>query len=444
MTEGGIARHLILFSVPLLIGNLFQQLYNIVDSWVVGNYVSNEAFSAVGSVTPIINMLIGVFMGFTMGASVVISQYFGAKKYDRVKSAVHTSVTVTLILGVVFTLIGILLTPFLLKLMRTPDNVFPESRLYLTIYFSGISALLMYNMGSAILRAVGDSTRPFLFLLVCSISNIVLDLVFVLVFKMGVDGVAYATILSEIVSAILVILVLIRTDSCIHLSLKDLKIDREILRQILHVGVPSAFQMGITAFSNIFVQGYINQFGADFMSGWGAYLKIDQLLFLPMQSVALATTTFVGQNLGKGDWKRARTGTLRALWISLAATAVLTVFILLFSPTLIAFFNPKQTVVRFGTMILRAITPFTICCCINQILTGSLRGSGNTTAPMVIMLLSFVAFRQLYLFTLTRIFGNTYGIVMFSYPAGWILCSVLLLIYYLKNLPSKSSLPGIS
>ncbi len=440
MTRGNILRHLIIFSVPLLVGNLFQQLYNTVDSWVVGNYVSNEAFSAVGTVSPIINLLIGVFMGFSSGASVVISQYFGAKKYDRVKSAVHTTALMTILLSVVFTIAGILMTPVMLRFMRTPDNVFPESQTYLTIYFSGMAALLIYNMGSSILRAIGDSLRPFYFLVACCLTNIALDFVFVLVFQMGVAGVAYATVISELVSAVLVVVVLFRTDTCVKLVLKELRIDGEILRQTLNVGIPAAFQMGVTAFSNVFVQGYINQFGADFMSGWGAYLKVDNLMFLPMQSVALAATTFVGQNLVNGDAKRAREGTRSALIISASVTAFLSVIILFTAPYLIRFFNPKEEVIRLGTFILHTITPFTVCCCINQVLAGSLRGAGNSRAPMVIMLTSFVVFRQIYLFTLTRLIGNTQTVVTLAYPAGWVLCSTLILIYYLKHVPNRTEL----
>ena len=235
-------------------------------------------------------------------------------------------------------------------------------------------------------------------------------------------------------------IVLFRTDTCVKLVLKELRIDGEILRQTLNVGIPAAFQMGVTAFSNVFVQGYINQFGADFMSGWGAYLKVDNLMFLPMQSVALAATTFVGQNLGNGDAKRAREGTRSALIISASVTAFLSVIILFTAPYLIRFFNPKEEVIRLGTFILHTITPFTVCCCINQVLAGSLRGAGNSRAPMVIMLTSFVVFRQIYLFTLTRLIGNTQTVVTLAYPAGWVLCSTLILIYYLKHVPNRTEL----
>ena len=275
MTEGNITRHIISFALPLLIGNVFQQLYNTVDTWVVGNYVSNEAFSAVGTVGPIINMLIGFFMGLSSGAGVVISQYYGAKRNQEVHDTVHTAMVMTLVMGIAFTAIGLAMTPFMLRLMNTPDNVMPESTAYLTIYFSGILGLMIYNIGAGILRAVGDSQRPFYFLVVCALINTVLDLLFVLVFHMGVEGVALATVIAQSTSALLVVITLMKTDTCIKLRLRDLKINFAMLGKIFQVGIPAAIQMAITAFSNIFVQSYINYFGDNCMSGWTAYAKID-------------------------------------------------------------------------------------------------------------------------------------------------------------------------
>ena len=310
MTDGNIFRHLITFAFPLLVGNLFQQLYNMVDTWVVGRYVSNEAYAAVGSVGPIVNMLIGFFLGLSSGAGVVISQYYGAQKHDKVSEVVHTSILMTLIMGVLFTGIGLAMTPFMLDLMKTPENVLPESTAYLSIYFSGVLGLMLYNIGAGILRAVGDSQRPFYYLVVCAVMNTVLDLVFVLVFHMGVQGVALATILSQCTSAVLVIIALLRSDNCIKLIPRRLRIHWDMLRKIFSVGIPAALQMAITAFSNIFVQSYINYFGDNCMSGWTTYAKVDQLLFLPMQSISLASTTFVGQNLGKNQVARARKGVI--------------------------------------------------------------------------------------------------------------------------------------
>ena len=429
MTQGNITRHIISFALPLLIGNVFQQLYNTVDTWVVGNYVSYVAFSAVGTVGPIINMLIGFFMGLSSGAGVVISQYYGARRYEEVHDTVHTAMVMTLIMGVAFTAIGLAMTPFMLRLMNTPENVMPESTAYLTIYFSGILGLMVYNIGAGILRAVGDSQRPFYFLVVCAVMNTVLDLVFVLVFHMGVEGVALATILSQGTSAVLVVITLMRTDSCIKLRIRDLRLNFAMLGKIFRVGIPAAIQMAITAFSNIFVQSYINYFGDNCMSGWTAYAKIDQLLFLPMQSIALASTTFVGQNLGRNQVDRAKQGVRQALIIAIISTLILMVPVMVFASPVVAFFNSKAEVVQIGTMLLHWLSPFYVLCCFNQIYSGALRGAGNSRAPMIIMLSSFVAFRQVYLFIMARVCNEIIPIAM-SYPAGWLLCSTLTTIYY--------------
>ena len=439
MTQGNITKHLITFALPLLAGNVFQQMYNMVDTWVVGRYVSNEAYAAVGTNGPIINLLIGFFMGLSSGAGVVISQYYGAKRYEDVSRTVHTAVTMTLILAVLFTGLGLFMTPYMLNIMNTPANVLPESTTYLRIIFSGIGGLMIYNIGSGILRAVGDSRRPFYFLVVCAVMNTVLDLVFVLVFRMGVRGVALATILSQAISAILVLITLLRTQECIQLHPGKLRLHWNMLKKIFRVGIPAAIQMAITSFSNIFVQSYINFFGDNCMSGWTTYAKVDQLLFLPMQSIALASTTFVGQNLGSNQVERAKKGVTRALMIAMTSTVILMIPVMIFAPQIVAFFNSKPEVVDYGSMLLRWITPFYVLCCFNQIYSGALRGSGNSKAPMIIMLSSFVAFRQVYLFVMSRICNEILPIAM-SYPAGWLLCSTLTLIYYRKVSLSKNRL----
>ena len=430
MTQGSILQHIINFAFPLLIGNIFQQLYNTVDTWVVGNYVSNEAFSAVGTVGPIINMLIGFFTGLSSGAGVVISQYYGAKRFDKVHDAVHTSIVMTLLLGVVFTAVGILMIPPMLNLMKTPAEVFPESSAYLTIYFAGVLGLMLYNMGSGILRAVGDSKRPFYFLVVSAVLNTILDLVFVLVFNMGVRGVAWATIIAQFVSAILILITLMRTDICIKLILRDLKMDWEMLKKVVRVGIPAAIQMAITSFSNIFVQSYINYFGADCMSGWTAYSKIDQLILLPVQSIALAATTFVGQNLGLNQVERAKHGIRTSLWLGIGTTVVIMIPVLFFAPPLVAFFNSKAEVVQYGSLLLRCISPFYVLSCFNQIYAGALRGAGNSRAPMIIMLCSFVFFRQCYLYIMANFISNEIIPIALGYPAGWFVCSLVMLLYY--------------
>lgn len=433
MTQGSIVRHLFSFALPLLLGNIFQQLYNTVDTWVVGNFASNEAFSAVGSVGPIINVLIGLFMGLSTGAGTVISQFYGAKQADRVRDTVHTAVVMTLVLGVVFTVIGIAFTPFMLRLMKMPVNVMPEASTYLRIYFAGIMGLLLYNLGSAILRAVGDSKRPFYFLVVSALLNTVLDLLFVIKFKMGVAGVALATIIAQAISAILVVLSLIRSNECIRLEFGKLRMHWDVLRKIFRVGIPAALQLAVTSFSNVFVQSYINYFGDNFMSGWTAFAKINQLILLPMQSLSLSITTFVGQNLGAGQPKRAKKSVGIALAMALTSAGVLMLPVMLFAPQVVAFFNPKQEVIDFGTLLLRMISPFYLVYCIHDVLGGALRGAGNGKIPMLSTLICFVGFRQLYLFVMANFICNEVIPIAMSFPAGWILSSTFILIYFLRT-----------
>lgn len=438
MTQGSIARHLFSFALPLLLGNIFQQLYNTVDTWVVGNFASNEAFSAVGSVTPIINILIGLFTGLATGTGAVISQYYGARQEDRVRESVHSAVLVTFLLGALFTILAMIAAPWMLRLMKMPENVFPHALTYLRIYFGGIIGLLLYNMGSAILRAVGDSKRPFFFLLVSAVLNTVLDLVFVLWFRMGVTGVALATIIAQAVSAVLVLTCLMRSKEWVRLSLRKMRLHPDVLKKIFKVGIPTAMQMGITSFSNVFVQSYINYFGDNFMSGWTAYLKIDQLILLPVMSLGLAVTTFVGQNLGASQPERARRSVGTALLMAVLSAVVLMAPVLLFAPQLVAFFNPKPEVVAYGALLLRWLSPCYILCCFNQIFGGALRGAGNSKAPMMITLCSFVVFRQIYLFIMANFICNEVIPIAMSYPAGWLLSGTAMLFYFKKTKLTKT------
>lgn len=445
MSEGSIVRHLISFSLPLMLGNIFQIFYNTVDTWVLGNYVGGQAYSAVGSVGSITTLLIGIFMGLSSGAGVVISQYYGAQQEDKVQDAVHTSIMMTLILGIIFTFLGIAITPLMLGLMNMPPETIPDATTYLVIYFAGITGLMVYNMGAGILRAVGDSQRPFYFLVFCAILNTVLDLVFVLGLGKyipgvsGVAGVALATIFSQFISAILVLRTLMRSTNCVKLSLRKLKIHRQIMKKILIVGIPAAVQMAITSFSNIFVQGYINYFGTGCMGGWTSYAKIDPVVMIPMNSISLASTTFVSQNLGKNQVERARKSVTTALLMCVLSTIALSIPVMVFAPQLAAFFNSDPDILEHAVLMLRWMTPFYFVSCFTNIYAGALRGAGNSKAPMVIMLASYVAFRQVYLFIMSRVWNEVLPIVL-GYPAGWIVCALALTIYYHKANLEKSRL----
>ena len=441
MTQGNITRHILMFALPLVLGNLFQQMYNLVDTYVVGRYASNEAYAAVGSVGVIVNIFIGLFSGFATGAGVVISQHFGAHDPEKVTRTVHTAALTTLILCPVFTALGLGLTPLMLQWNNTPANVLPESTTYLSIYFWGISGLLIYNMGAGILRAVGDSRRPFYYLVVCACMNAVLDVVFVAKFRMGVAGVALATALSQFVSAILVVIQLLRTTSVVRLRPRALRLHLPFLKQIVRVGIPASVQMSITAFSNVFVQSYINFFREDFMSAWTTYSKVDAILFLPMQSIGMAVSTFVAQNLGDGQVERARKGVRTGLISCFLFTGLGMIPILAFAPDIVRLLNDKPEVVEYGTMLLRTITPFFLVSCFSHLYSGALRGAGDSRAPMIIMLSTFVGARQLYLFIMSRVCNEVLPIAL-SYPVGWILCSTVTTVYYHRTKLDASRIGG--
>ena len=433
LLHGPVFSNMTRFFLPIMLGSLLQQLYSMVDAVVLGRLVGKTALAAVGgSDLAIINLVVGFFVGLASGACVVVSQHYGAGEDGAVRRAVHTAILFSVVIGAVMTALGIGLARPILVLLDPPAETLEDSIVYLQWYFAGMIPSMVYNMGAGILRAVGDSTRPFYFLVVSAVINTVLDLVFVLVFDMGVAGVAWATIIAQGVSALLVVLTLMHSHTCIRLRLRELRIKFDVLKQILFIGVPAAVQMAITAFSNVFVQSYINVFGADCMSGWTAYSKIDQFIVLPMQSISLAATTFVGQNLGHGSLERAHNGTRIGMMMALVTTAVLLVPVLIFAPALVTFFNAKAEVVAYGSLFLRYISPFYLVMCTYQIHAGALRGAGNSRVPMIIMLASFVLFRQLYLFVTARLFPGNVNAVAFAYPAGWVLCSVLMLTYYHK------------
>ena len=395
----------------------------------MGNFVSKQALAAIGSTTVIVNMLVFFFAGFAVGAGVVIGQNFGAKNLDRLHDAVHTTMAATFVLSLLLTAMGVATVRPMLVLMRTPEDVFADAALYLRIYIGGISGLLIYNMGSGILRAVGDSTRPLYFLILTSVLNIALDLFFVLVLNMGIAGAAIATILSQFVSAILTLLLLTRTKDIYRLEWKELRIDWPILKKIFAVGMPAALQSVITSFSNIFVQGYINVFGSDVMAGWASYNKLDHFILLPMQSMAMASTTFVSQNTGAGDEQRSHRGTITAILMTCSVTGAIAAVLAIWAPGAVRLFSPDAEVIRWGAMFIRVNVFFLLFNCINHVLAGALRGRGDSRGPMIIMLSTFVVLRQIYLYVVTHFVANTPALVGFGYPVGWMSCCFIEVIY---------------
>ncbi|MBQ6407062.1 MAG: MATE family efflux transporter, partial [Butyrivibrio sp.] len=355
-----------------------------------------------------------------------------AKNEQGVKRAVHTSLVCTFLLGLVMMGFGYFITPPLLVFMSTPESVMPLATQYLQIYFLGILGLMMYNIGSAILRAVGDSVKSLIFLIITSLLNIVLDIFFVVTLKLGVAGAAYATIISQFISAILTIIVLVRSKEIYRVRVAELGVDKKILGQIITVGMPAGIQSAVISFSNLFVQGYINRFGEASTAGWGAYGRIDAFVMLPMQSIALTATTFVGQNAGAGNVDRIKKGIREALFLAVICTFVLVIPEFLAAPQIVKLFNTDPEVVRFGALFIRMNCFFDILCCSNQTHAGALRGVGDAKAPMYIMLSSFVLFRQIYLFIASHITTSIYPISI-AYPMGWLVCSIIMLIYFNRS-----------
>lgn len=431
MTEGSIFKCLLYFALPLMVGNFFQQLYNTVDSIIVGNFVGKEALAAIGSVDSIINTYIGFFVGLSAGAGVVISQYYGASDDENVHKAVHTTIAITLIMAIGTTIISLFTTDIFLRISRVPSDVWPEAETYLGIYFLGLVGLLIYNMGSGILRAVGDSKHPLYFLIFSALSNTVLDIIFVANLRLGVAGAAYATIISQALSALLVLYTLIKTKDCYKISFKKIRIYPKLLKQIFRIGLPTALQMMVTAFSNVFVQSYINSFGSAAMAGYSSYNKIDKVCLLPLQSIGLAITTFMGQNIGAGNSERAIKGVKTATRMNVVTAIVLLTFLWVVAPYLIYIFNQDAEVIHYGTIFLRTMSPFFLCVAYNQIHNGALKGAGNTKIPMIIMMSCFIVFRQIYLFVISRVINTPIAIAL-GYPLGWLLCTIILSIYYKK------------
>ena len=431
MTSGPILRQLVLFALPLMLGNVFQMLYNTVDSIIVGQFVSKQALAAIGSTTMITNMMVFFFNGFSVGAGVVIGQYFGARDMEKLHRAIETTMAATFLLSALFSAAGVLAVEPLLRLMSTPDDVFADAAVYLRIYIGGISGLLIYNMGSGVLRAVGDSTRPLYFLILTSVLNIALDLIFVIALRTGIAGAAIATIISQAISAALILLLLTRTRDIYRLSWRELRLEWPILRRIFAVGLPAGVQSVITAFSNIFVQGYINVFGSDVMAGWASYNKLDQFIMLPMQSMAMSATTFVSQNIGAGEERRADRGTAASLGLTCGITGTVIALLIVFAPSAVGLFSPDGEVIRWGTLFIRTNCAFLLLNCVNHVLAGALRGRGDSRGPMIVMLSCFVALRQTYLFLITRFVANTPRVVGLGYPVGWTSCCAAMLLYFL-------------
>lgn len=429
LTEGNICKQIIFFAFPLLLGNLFQQLYNTVDSIVVGNFIGDTALAAVNSSGSIVNLLVSFFMGLSLGGGVVIARYYGAKDPENVHKAVHTTMSIAIISGLCSTLLGVTFTPTILELVNVADSVMSSSVTYLSLYFCGISGLIIYNMGSGMLRAVGDSKHPLYFLIVSSCTNIILDILFVTQFNMGIAGVAYATMIAQALSAILTVRQLCISTEMYKLELKKIKIHKDIFKLILKIGFPSACQNAIVSFSNVVVQSNINSFGEVAMAGAGSYQKVDGFAVMPVMSFSMALTTFVGQNMGAKKYDRVRKGALYGMIMSCASIIVISGFLLVFAPQIMAIFSSSEDVQAIGTLMMKTVVPGYCLLAISHSLAGVMRGVGRTKVPMYVMVFCWCICRMTWITITVRLFNDIQYVFM-GWPVTWLLSAIILYTYY--------------
>ena len=432
MTEGSIWKKILFFSIPLILGNLFQQLYNTVDSIIVGNYIGSEALAAVGSSGSLINLLIGFCIGASAGAGVVIAQFYGAQDKEGVRKAVHTTIAIAIAAGAILTIVGIVTTPLLLKAMGTPKEVFDQASIYLKVYFGGILFSVVYNMSAGILNAVGNSKRSLVYLMIAATSNIFLDLLFVVVFKMGIVGAAIATDISQLLSCIFIILFLVRSEDVYRVKLKDIRCYDNLLGKILKIGLPTGVQNIVISLSNVIVQSSVNSFGAVAMAGFAAYIKVDGFNILPVLSFSMAATTFVGQNVGAGRLDRVKKGMYVSVAMGIIYTVCTGVLLLIFAPQVIGVFTQNKQVVEYGVYIMKFFCPFYWMLGILHILAGTIRGTGKTMQAMIVFLFSLCIFRVLWILGAMAV-SQEIGGVMLGYPLSWLVGLVMILLYVWKG-----------
>lgn len=430
ITEGVIWKQLLIFFFPILFGTFFQQLYNTVDAVIVGRFVGKEALAAVGGSTgTLINLLVGFFVGLSSGATVIISQFYGGGREKRVSEAVHTAIAFSLACGVGLMVIGIAASPIALRAMGTPDDIMQYSLSYIRIYFLGIIPNLVYNMGAGILRAIGDSKRPLYYLMASCFTNIVLDLVLVVWLRLDVRGAAIATIVSQLVSAVLVVLQLLRTKDSYRLVIRKIRLNLFMVMRIVRIGLPAGLQSVMYSASNIIIQSSVNSLGTDTVAAWTAYSKIDSVYWMIISALGISITTFVGQNYGAGKLDRVKRGIYVCLGLSFLITAILSVTLYLGGGYIYLMFTADAAVIAKGMEILHFLVPsFATYVCI-EVLSGALRGTGDCWIPMIMTAVGVCALRVLWILVAVPLKPDILTVV-FSYPLTWSITSILFLVYF--------------
>ena len=428
MTEGGIFKNLLFFAAPLILGNLLQQMYNAVDSIIVGNYVGSNALAAVGAGASLIYLLIAFSLGASVGAGVIVSQYLGAKDKEGVHKAVHTAMTISIILGLILTAGGILFSRKLLVMMNTPAEILDDAACYLRIYSYGLIFNVVYNMAAGILNAAGNSRRSLMYLAAAAVVNIFMDLLLIAGLKIGVAGAAIATNFSQAISCILALWFLFRVPADYRISLKSLRIHKAMALRIIQIGLPTGIQNMVISFSNILIQASINQYGATAVAGFSAYLKIDGFNILPVLSFSMAITTFIGQNYGAGKYDRMKKGMWVTLFMGIVYTVLTGILLLTFSGQIMRLFSEDVGVIAYGQTAMRYFCPFYWILAILHSLAGTVRGTGKSIPPMVVLLVSLCLFRIVWIQLVLPYYTSIEGIFIL-YPVSWLVGAVLMILY---------------
>lgn len=432
IVEGVIWKQLFFFFLPILIGSAFQQLYNTADTIIVGQFVGKEALAAVGATGTLINLLVGFFVGVASGATVIISQFYGAANHQKVRDAVHTSVALSIIFGLLLMLFGLIFAPMLLNMISVPAEIINLSTLYIRIYFLGMIPSLFYNVGAGILRAVGDSKRPLYFLIISTLLNIVLDLIFVVGLHWDVAGAGIATILCQLISALLVLNVLARSEDSYQLKIKQIRIERTVLHAIIKIGLPAGFQSVLYSISNLVIQSSINMLGTDTIAAWSAYGKIDGLFWMMIGAYGVSITTFVGQNFGAGKIERVKKSVKTCLLLSFVSSILLSLLLIVAGNPIFHLFTHDEAVIQIGMQMLYTMTPFYFTFICVEILSGAIRGVGEALKPMLLTCVGVCGLRVAWMLWIVPLHPTLF-MISICYPITWSATSILFIIYYLRG-----------
>lgn len=432
ITEGVIWKQLLSFFFPILLGTFFQQMYNTVDTIIVGRYVGTQALASVGATAALINLINGFFIGLSTGATVLLSQFYGASNRQGVDNALHTGIALSIVLGLLTTLVGVFAAPHVLQLIRTPESCMADAQSYVRIYFCGAVASMIYNMGSGILRAMGDSRRPLIFLVIACLINILMDILCVVTFRLGVSGAAIATVASQVVSAGLVLAVLIRLPEQCHLDLRHLRMDAPLLRRILYVGIPAGLQFITFDLANVLIQSGINSFGDITVAAWTAYVKTDALTWQISGAFGVSITTFVGQNFGAQKYSRVRQSIWVCMGMSVCLIGGLSALVLYFRTFILGIYTTDPEVIRVGAYVMLLIVPFNAVFMPVEVFAGAMRGTGYSVIPTVITCVCVCLFRVVWIMLVVSRY-HTIELLAMAYPVSWFLASGVFFITYLRG-----------